>query len=108
MVIGLGILLSGCASMSPKEINPAEFQQNLPSDAQQKFQEVVNTAIDGDAVTWQSDEGDVTYTLTTNDTHVNAQGEPCRDYQFVMDKRYHRDQQTTGEVCRQRDGTWAN
>lgn len=92
--------------MPAKEVNLAELQQNLPTDMQQKFQEAVNTATDGDAVSWQNDEGNITYTLTTSDTHVNAQGEPCRNYQFIVDQSFHRTQQTTGEICRNRDGQW--
>lgn len=100
------LLLSGCASLSPKSVDANTFQQNLSPDAQAKLNSVLNTATDGTPVSWQSDDNDMTYDVTTRSTRVNAQGQPCRDYVLVVKQDYHRTQQTSSEVCRDANGQW--
>lgn len=96
------IMLSGCSTL----VTPAQtLQQGLPSADQQQLNTVLNTAKDNQPQVWHTDNGDTLYQLTTTNTRVNDQGQPCRDYALLVDRKYHRKQTTTATVCRD-NGQW--
>lgn len=100
------LVLSGCSTLSPKSIAPQNLQENLPASEIAHLNDALNTAIDNQLITWQSEDGDTTYQITTYRTHVNSYGEPCRYYSLLIDREYHRKIETKGMVCRGSTGNW--
>jgi hypothetical protein len=99
------LLLSGCATMSPKSTTPDGLAKFLSSDDKQAFNLKMNTTKDGVPTVWRSKAGDTGFELTATHTHVNEQGLPCRNYVLIVNPDYQRKHVTTAIACRE-NGDW--
>lgn len=103
--IGLLCFLSGCATMSPRNTSPDNLTSLLSAEDKQEFNMKMNTAQDGVTTVWRNKADTIGFKLTTRDTHVNAQGLPCRSYTLVINPDYHRKKTMSTVACRD-NGDW--
>ena len=105
-LLGLPLLLSSCATLSPETTAPDLLHQQMGATSAQKLDTLLNTAKDSTTTNWQNSAGDTQYQLMLNDTYVNAQGQPCRHYQLQIHRDYYRTQVTEAIACRDDEGKW--
>jgi hypothetical protein len=103
--LSLAGLLSGCATTSVQSTSANIVQENLSKQDQAQLNAMMNTANDGESSAWHNTAGNTAFELTTHDTHVNAQGLPCRNYVLVIDRDYHRKITVNALSCRD-NGEW--
>jgi surface antigen len=104
-VLPMAGLLTACATTSVPGTADDSVQQNLSAADRVQLKKFMNTTHDGEPAVWHNSEGNTAFELTTADTHVNAQGLPCRNYTLVIDRDYHSKITVTGLSCRD-DGEW--
>ncbi len=59
----------------------------------------------GTTSTWRNPDSGHSGTVTPTDTYYNAQGQPCRTFDSVINVD-GRQERVTGRACRQADGSW--
>jgi len=98
-LMGLGVLLTGCVTVSPVllPVSTASAQKQLDNN--------FNTARDNTPVMWSTDN--VAYGLTTHHTFVDQEGRPCRSYSLNINKSVFNNKTFTGTVCRY-NNHWKN
>ena len=105
LVLPLAGLLSACATTTVQSTSEAIVQKNLSAQDQAHLNTMMSTANDGEHSVWHNSEGNIAFDLITSNTHVNAQGLPCRNYTLVIDRDYHRKITVTALGCRD-NGEW--
>lgn len=106
-LIFLSSYLSGCATVSVGKTEPVDAQQFLSSQDQKSFNHYMNVSQDGSVVNWRNEDENTSFELTATHTRVNERGLACRDYQFIIDKDYHRKKVFNNTACRD-NGNWQN